>query len=99
MNAGDTGLILGHTSSGAEELAKTLPGAKVVSAFGTVPSEVFFHAYEARRRPTRPSMAYCGDDDGTKQVATTRISGIGVQPVDAGPLRIARYMEPFALLI
>jgi 8-hydroxy-5-deazaflavin:NADPH oxidoreductase len=24
---------------------------------------------------------------------------IGFEPVDAGPLRIARYMEPFALLV
>jgi len=27
------------------------------------------------------------------------ISDIGFEPVDAGPLRIARYMEPFALLM
>lgn len=50
MNADDTGLVIGHTSSGAEELAKKTRGAKVVSAFGTVPSEVFFGVYEARRK-------------------------------------------------
>ena len=44
-------------------------------------------------------MAYCGDDDSAKQIAATLISDIGFEPVDAGPLRIARYMEPFALLM
>lgn len=99
MNADDTGLVIGHTSSGAEELARKVRRAKIVSAFGTVPSEVFFGVFEARRKAERPSLAYCGDDDRAKQVAATLIRDIGFEPVDAGPLRIARYMEPFALLM
>jgi predicted dinucleotide-binding enzyme len=98
-HADDTGLTIGHTSSGAEELAQKLRRAKVVSAFGTVPSEVFFDVFAARRRATRPSMAHCGDDDGAKGVAATLMSDVGFEPVDAGPLRIARYLEPFALLM
>jgi hypothetical protein len=90
MNADDTGLVIGHTSSGAEELAKKIRHAKVVSAFGTVPSEVFFSVFDVRRRARRPSMAYCGDDDGAKDVAARLISDVGFEPVDAGPLRIAR---------
>src|SRR5439155_810013 len=42
MNADDTDLVIAHTSSGAEALAKRVPKARVVSAFGTVPSEVLF---------------------------------------------------------
>src|SRR5258708_10933383 len=42
MNADDTGLVIAHTSSGAEALAKKVPKARVVAAFGTVPSEVLF---------------------------------------------------------
>jgi predicted dinucleotide-binding enzyme len=42
---------------------------------------------------------YCGDDRHAKSVAATLIRGIGFEPVDAGPLRIARYMEPFTLLV
>src|SRR6266699_2457179 len=38
MNADDSDLVVAHTSSGAEELAKRVPAAHVVSAFGTVPS-------------------------------------------------------------
>jgi predicted dinucleotide-binding enzyme len=99
MKADDTGLVIGHTSSGAEEIAKKVRRAKVVAAFGTVPSEVFFGVFDARRRARRPSMAYCGDDDDAKGVAATLISDVGFEPVDAGPLRIARYLEPFALLM
>jgi 8-hydroxy-5-deazaflavin:NADPH oxidoreductase len=99
MNADDTGLVIGRTSSGAEEIAKKVRRAKIVSAFGTVPSEVFFGVYEARRKKERPSMAYCGDDDGAKRVAATLITDVGFEPMDAGPLRIARYLEPFALLM
>jgi hypothetical protein len=99
MNEDDTGLVIAHKSSGAEELAKMLPKARVVSAFGTVPSEVLFGVYEARRRSTRPSMVFCGDDSTAKRLAAGLIRDAGFDPVDAGPLRIARYTEPFTLLI
>src|SRR2546426_10353925 len=46
MNADDTDLVIAHTSSGAEELAKKVPKARVVSAFGTVPSEVLYDVFE-----------------------------------------------------
>lgn len=55
-DANDTALVVSHTSSGAEELAKKVAGASVVSAFGTVPSEVLFAVYEKRRRKRRPSL-------------------------------------------
>jgi predicted dinucleotide-binding enzyme len=99
MNDDNTDLVVAHTSSGAEELAKRVPGARVVSAFGTVPSEVLFGVYEARRKTRRPSLVFCGDDERSKGVAAELIRAVGFTPVDAGPLRIARYVEPFALLI
>jgi predicted dinucleotide-binding enzyme len=99
MNDGNTRLVVGHTSSGAEELAKMIPKTRVVSAFNTVPSEVLFGVYEARRRAARPSLVYCGDDESGKVAAAWLIRDAGFDPVDAGPLRIARYTEPFALLV
>jgi hypothetical protein len=99
MNAGDTGLVVGHTSSGAEVLAKRVPKARVVSAFGTVPSEVLFGVFEARRGGSRPGLVYCGDDSKSKAIAARLIRDAGFDPVDAGPLRIARYIEPFTLLV
>src|SRR5262249_43232157 len=49
MNASNTTLVVGHRSSGAEALANKVRRAKVVSAFGSVPSEVFFGVFAARR--------------------------------------------------
>ena len=99
MNADDTGLVIAHTSSGAEELAKKLPRAKVVAAFGTVPSEVLFDVFEGRRRKSRPSLVYCGDDAAAKRLTAGLIRDVGFDPVDAGPLKMARNLEPFTLLI
>jgi predicted dinucleotide-binding enzyme len=42
---------------------------------------------------------YCGDEVQAKNVAATLIRDVGFDPIDAGPLRVARYTEPFALLI
>src|SRR5438309_4246793 len=60
MNEDNTELVVAHTSSGAEELAKMVPKARVVAAFQTVPSEVLFGVYEASREDSRPSLVYCG---------------------------------------
>ena len=99
MNEDNTALVIGQTSSGAEALAERIPRARVVCAFNTVPSEVLFGVYEARRKARRPSLAYCGDDRKSKELAAGLIRDAGFDPVDAGPLRIARYTEPFALLV
>ena len=99
MDADNTKLIIANTSSGAEELAKKVPKARVVSAFNTVPSEVLFGVYEARRKTSRPGLVYCGDNERGKAVTAELIRDAGFDPVDAGPLHIARYTEPFALLV
>lgn len=99
MNAQNTALVVGHTSSGAEALAKKVPKARVVQAFNTVPSEVLFAVYAQRRRRERPSCVYCGDDRRAKEVAAQLISAVGFEPVDLGALRMARYSEPFTLII
>jgi predicted dinucleotide-binding enzyme len=99
MNEDNSALEVAHTSSGAEELARRIPAARIVGAFGTVPSEVLFDVFERRRRRDRPSLVYYGDDRRAKKVAATLIGDVGFEPVDAGPLRIARYAEPFTLLV
>ena len=99
MNADDTGLVIAHTSSGAEALAKKVPKARVVAAFGTVPSEVLFGVFAARRKTTKPSLVYCGDDARSKKTVAQLIRDVGFEPIDAGPLPVARYTEPFTLLI
>lgn len=99
MNADDSDLIVAHTSSGAEELAKKIPNAHVAAAFGTVPSEVLLSVFQKRSRKNRPTLVYLAEDKKAKNVARRLISDVGFEPIDAGPLRIARYTEPFTLLV
>lgn len=99
MNRDDSRLVIAHTSSGAERLARQVRRAHVVSAFGTVPSEVLFSVFETRRRARRPSLVYCGDHPRAKRVSARLIRDAGFDPIDAGPLRIARFMEPYTMLI
>jgi predicted dinucleotide-binding enzyme len=99
MDSANSKLIIGTTTSGAEELARKVPSAKVVCTFNTVPSEVLFGVFEARSKKPRPNLVYCGDDQSAKDVAAKLIDDAGFDAVDVGPLRIARYTEPFALLV
>jgi 8-hydroxy-5-deazaflavin:NADPH oxidoreductase len=99
MNARDTELVVARTSSGAEVLARRLRGAHFVAAFGTVPSEVLVDVFQRRRRTPRPSVVFCGDDRIAGRAAARLIRDVGFDPVDAGPLRSARYIEPFTMLV
>jgi len=99
LNASNTEFILGHTTSGAEELAKKVPGADIVAAFNNIPSEVLFDVFEARGKTPAPSMLYCCDTVAGKTIAATLIRDVGFDPIDVGPLRSARYTEPLAMII
>lgn len=99
MNKSDTELVVAHTSSGAERLARKIRKAFLVSAFNTVPSEVLFSVFEGRRKGRRPNLVYCGDSPKAKETAVRLIRDVGFEAIDAGPLRMARNIEPFALLI
>src|SRR5580658_187092 len=94
MNTDNSGLVLGQTTSGAEELAKKAPKAKVMGAFNTIPSEVLFGVFEGRKKANRPSLVYCGDDAGAKKTAAGLIRDVGFEPFDLGGLKAARYTEP-----
>jgi predicted dinucleotide-binding enzyme len=99
MDADDSRLVLGFTTSGAEALAVRLPQAQVVSAFGTAPSEVLLPVFNRRGPSTSPDMIYCGDHQRAKDTVAQLIRDVGFNPVDLGALQAARYVEPFALLV
>ncbi|MBK1637201.1 NADPH-dependent F420 reductase [Rhodovulum adriaticum] len=90
-------LVVGTTSSGAEELARMRPKARWVSCFNTTPSESFAPVFAARGQITAPHVFTYGDDAGAKQIAGGLIRDIGFEPLDAGGLRNGRYVEPFAM--
>ena len=80
-----------------EHLQHVLPAAKFVKAFNSVGAALMV----APSFPggAKPSMFYCGDDAGAKKVAAGLIRDVGFDPLDAGPLWVARFTEPFALLV
>jgi hypothetical protein len=91
-------LALGHATSAAEEIARMAPGAKVVKAFNSVFAEIY-HSESRLFGSRMPTMFYCGDDDGAKKTVAQLIRETGFEPVDAGPLKSARCLEPLAMLM
>jgi predicted dinucleotide-binding enzyme len=77
MNVGDTELVIGHTWSGAEGLARMIPAARIVSALNTVPGEILLELFEVRRQEGRPRLAYGGDDAASKHTAAEVICDEG----------------------
>lgn len=98
MDPDNTKFVVANTSSGAEELQKKIPEV-VVCAFNNIPSEVLFDVFETKRKGNRPSLTYCGDDSRSKEIAAGLIREIGFEPTDMGPLRMARFTEPLAMII
>ena len=45
------------------------------------------------------SLVYYGDNASAKELVAGLIRDVGFEPMDAGPLLMARYGEPFTLLI
>ena len=90
-----SGLELGLTTSGAEQVASWAVGAKVVKVFNTTGS----NNMENPAYPEGPTtMLYCGDDPGAKKSAAQLATDLGFEAIDAGGLAIARLLEPYAML-
>ena len=98
LKADLSGLVIGYTTSAAEEIARMVPGARVVKAFNTMFAEVY-HSDSRRSGSRMLSMLYCGDDAEAKTAVSRLIGDVGLLPVDAGDLKCARYLEPMAMLM
>lgn len=90
-------LVVGTTSSGAEELARMRPRARWVSCFNTTPSESFAPVFARKGQDPAPHVFTYGDDAGAKEIAGGLIRDIGFEPLETGGLRNGRYIEPFAM--
>lgn len=91
----DMELAVGFTTSGAEELQKLLPGAKVVKAFNTVFAQ---NMATGTLKGGRLTVFVAGDDDRSKELVRAMAEDIGFVCVDTGPLSMARYLEPLGML-
>jgi len=88
-------LAIGFTTSGAEELQKKVPHARVVKAFNTQFAQ---HMDSGRLGDQRLTVFVAADDAGAKSDVTELATAIGFEAVDAGPLANARLLEPMGYL-
>lgn len=89
------GLELGTTTSAGEQVAQWARNARVVKAFNTVGFNIMANPIFGSDRAV---MFYCGDDADAKKVVHQLASELGFDARDAGPLKQARVLEPFAML-
>jgi hypothetical protein len=88
-------LVLGHTTSAGEQVASWALGAAVFKTLNQIGAESMD---KASLFPVRPVMFVAGDDPSKKPVVMSLVAKLGFEAVDAGPLRIARLLEPFGML-
>ena len=93
-----SGLAVGTTTSAGEEVAKLIPYSRVVKAFNTAFAEIY-HSETRLFGSRRPTMFFCGDDARAKSTVSALANEIGFEPIDAGTLACARYLEPLAMLM
>lgn len=85
------GLVVGHTTSAAEEIQKLAPQARVVKGFNTI----FAPLLSAQGRKDLPLQVFlAGDDDAAKASVAELARSAGFEPVEAGPLSNSRFIEP-----
>jgi predicted dinucleotide-binding enzyme len=90
-----TGLALGFTTSGAEQVAEWAKGAKVYKAFNQTGFNIMGNpAFDGRRAV----MFVCGDDDAHKPTVLRLVTDVGFEAIDAGGLAVARLLEPYGML-
>jgi hypothetical protein len=91
-------LLVGHTTSGAEEIAKRARGATVVKSFHTTGWENMDDSGYPGYGNLKPVMFVCGDDPLANRKVCGLAQDLGFEAVDWGPLEGARYLEPMAMV-
>jgi long-chain acyl-CoA synthetase len=87
------GLEIGHTTSGAERVSEWAKGARVVKAFNSTGWNIMADpAIDGRRA----AMFVCGDDAQAKNDVIELAMDAGMETIDAGDLKVARLLEPYA---
>ncbi|MCP4380083.1 MAG: NADPH-dependent F420 reductase [Hyphomicrobiales bacterium] len=92
----DFSLAVGMTTSGAEEIHKLVPQARLVKAFNTIFSDVL--DIQLSDPDTPPQVLYAGDHEFANQRVEALITAMGFAPLAAGPLENARLLEPIGLM-
>lgn len=88
-------LAVGFSTSGAEELQKKLPKAKVVKALNTV----FAQQMDSGKVNGETLSAFAAsDDEAARNQVLEILRDIGFDAVNAGPLKNARHLEALGAL-
>ncbi|MBD8708978.1 NADPH-dependent F420 reductase [Pseudomonas sp. CFBP 13711] len=95
LSADYMSLTIGHVTSASEEIAKSVPQARVVKAFNTLFAQVLADGPTFANDQTG-SVFVASDSERAKQTAVTLARSLGWKTVDAGGLVNARYLEPLA---
>lgn len=95
LTADYMGLTIGHSTSNAEEIAKAIPGVRLVKGFNTVFAQLM-GAGAALPNCEKVTVFVASDDAAAKTNVTSLAQSMGFAVTDAGPLKNARYLEPLA---
>jgi predicted dinucleotide-binding enzyme len=88
-------LLIGLTTSAAEELQRVAAGAHVVKAFNTI----FAQLIPSESRTGQALQVLIASDNVAAKRETSALAQLlGFVPVDAGPLRNSRYIEPIGMM-
>jgi len=79
-----------------ERLQAMAPDAKFVKAFNSVGSGLMINP--AFPGGVKPTMFYCGNDEGAKKTVARIIEQLGWEPADMGSAKAARAIEPLCQL-
>lgn len=90
-------ILTGEQSSGAEHLQTLLPQSRVVKAFNTIFADTM-RPDRLVRDGSRISLFVASDDTAALLTVMAFGAEIGFDPVNAGPLKSARYLEAIAHL-
>jgi 8-hydroxy-5-deazaflavin:NADPH oxidoreductase len=90
-----SGLVIGHTTSAAEQVAQWAVEAKVCKAFNQTG---FQNMANPKFSSGNAVMFVCGDDSDSKKIVLQLAEQIGFESIDAGGLSVARLLEPLAML-
>jgi predicted dinucleotide-binding enzyme len=87
--------VVGHTTSGAEQVAAWAMSRRVVKAFNTTGAENMADPIYQSQPIT---MFICGDDNEAKAAVARLAEELGFEVADTGKLAMARYLEPLAMV-
>ncbi|GAA3094326.1 putative dinucleotide-binding enzyme [Kribbella aluminosa] len=93
FNADAAGLVTPGDTSGAQEIAEAAPAsAHVVKAFNTIFGHVLAQGGSL-------DVLLAGDDADAKARVSAFIDSLGLRPLDAGGLQVARWLEGLGLVM